>query len=88
MFVILVYDVNEKRVSKFHKICKKYLTWVQNSVFEGEITEANYRILTDELKSIMKPQEDSILVYKFRTKKYYERESIGIPKPSHEDLFF
>ncbi len=88
MFVILVYDANEKRVQKFHKICKKYLTWVQNSVFEEEISEANLRILKDELKDIMEENEDSILIYKFRTKKYYDREMIGIPKPSHEDLFF
>ncbi len=88
MFIILVYDVNEKKVSKFHKICKKYLTWVQNSVFEGEITEANLRILIDELKTIMDEDYDSIIVYKFRTKKYYARETIGIPKPSHEDIFF
>ncbi|GAB6072085.1 CRISPR-associated endonuclease Cas2 [Venenivibrio stagnispumantis] len=87
MFVILVYDANEKRVQKFHKICKKYLTWVQNSVFEGEISEANLRILIDELEEIMDIKEDSILIYKFRTKKYYDRETIGIPKPSHEDLF-
>lgn len=88
MFVILVYDANEKRVQKFHRICKKYLTWVQNSVFEGNITEAKLRILIDELKEIMNEQEDSILIYKFRVKKYYERESIGILKPSSEDLFF
>lgn len=88
MFIILVYDANEKRVQKFHKICKKYLTWVQNSVFEGEITEANLRILIDELNDIMDENEDSVLIYKFRTKKYYERDSIGITKPSHEDLFF
>ncbi len=88
MFIILVYDVNEKIVSKFHKTCKKYLTWVQNSVFEGEITEANYRILIDELRKFMDDSRDSLLVYKFRTKKYYEREEIGIAKPSHEDLFF
>jgi len=88
MFIILVYDANEKRVQKFHKICKKYLTWVQKSVFEGEITSAKYRILIDELKEIMDEKEDSILVYKFRTKKYYKRETIGIPKPSHEDIFF
>jgi len=88
MFIILVYDANEKRVQKFHKICKKYLTWVQNSVFEGEITEAKLRILKDELKEIMEENEDSVLIYKFRTKRYYDRESIGIPKPSHEDMFF
>ena len=34
MFVILVYDVGEKRVAKVLKICRKYLTWVQNSVLE------------------------------------------------------
>jgi CRISPR-associated protein Cas2 len=88
MFIILVYDVNEKRVQKYHKICKKYLTWVQNSVFEGEITEANLRILKDELKKIMIEEEDSVVIYKFRTKKYYDREMIGIPKPSSEDIFF
>jgi len=88
MFIILVYDVYEKKVNKYHKICKKYLTWVQNSVFEGEITEANLRILIDELKSIMDEDYDSVLIYKFRTKKYYERECIGVAKPSHEDIFF
>ena len=88
MFIILVYDANEKRVQKFHKTCKKYLTWVQKSVFEGEITDANLRLLKDELKEIMDDKEDSVLIYKFRTKKYYERESIGVKKPSHEDMFF
>ena len=88
MFIILVYDVNQKRVSKFHKICKKYLTWVQNSVFEGEITKAKYEILIDELKEVMKESEDSILVYKFRTKKYYARDQFGLDKPSSEDFIF
>ncbi|MGB9762268.1 MAG: CRISPR-associated endonuclease Cas2 [Caldimicrobium thiodismutans] len=88
MFVILVYDIKEERVYKALKICRKYLTWVQNSVFEGEITEANLRILIDELKSIIDEKYDSIIIYKFRTKHYYERETIGIKKPSHEDIFF
>lgn len=87
MFIILVYDAGEKRVAKFHKICKKYLTWVQKSVFEGEISDANYKILIDELINIMDKEEDSVLIYKFRTKKYYKRESYGIDKPSHEDIF-
>ncbi len=88
MFVILVYDVKEERVAKALKICRKYLTWVQNSVFEGEITEAQLRILKDELRKILDENYDSVLIYKFRTKQYYERESIGIDKPSHEDIIF
>ena len=35
MFVIMVYDVNQKRVAKVLKIARKYLNWVQNSVFGG-----------------------------------------------------
>jgi CRISPR-associated protein Cas2 len=86
MFVILVYDANEKRVQKFHKICKKYLTHVQNSVFEGEITDTDLRKLTDELREVLEETEDSVLIYKFRTRKYFERESIGIEKPSSDEF--
>ncbi len=88
MFVILVYDVKEERVAKALKICRKYLTWVQNSVFEGEVTQATLRILKDELKSVLDENYDSVIIYKFRTKHYYERETIGIDKPSHEDFIF
>ena len=86
MFVILVYDIKEERVSKVMKICRKYLTWVQRSVFEGEITNAKLVMLINELKNIIDENYDSILIYKFRTKRYYERETIGVDKPSHEDL--
>ncbi|WP_457569552.1 CRISPR-associated endonuclease Cas2 [Desulfurobacterium sp.] len=88
MFVILVYDAGEKRVQKFLKICRKYLVHVQNSVFEGELTEATLKMLTEELRTIMNDEEDSVLIYKFRTKKYYERISMGIEKPSHESFMF
>ena len=48
MFVIMVYDVNQKRVAKVLKIARKYLNWVQNSVLEGEITDAKYEKLKVE----------------------------------------
>ncbi|MFZ8847528.1 MAG: CRISPR-associated endonuclease Cas2 [Candidatus Hydrothermia bacterium] len=88
MFVILVYDVSEKRAYKVHKICSKYLTWIQNSVFEGEITEAQLRMLKDEIKEIIDEKEDSIIIYKFRTKAYYEREDMGIKKAKSDDIIF
>lgn len=46
MYVILVYDCGEKRVAKMLKLCRKYLNWIQNSVFEGEITEVKLKELT------------------------------------------
>ena len=67
MFVIEVYDVNQKRVAKVLKISRKYLYWVQNSVLEGEITEAYFRMLKAELARTINNEEDSIIFYTFRT---------------------
>lgn len=80
MFAILVYDFDEKRVAKPLKICRKYLTWVQNSVFEGEITEGNFKKLLIELKLSMDVDEDSIIVYTFNSTKYSKRQVIGKSK--------
>ena len=54
MFIILYYDVNTKRCSKMLKLCRKYLTWVQNSVFEGELTKAMLEKLKYEIKRYIK----------------------------------
>ncbi|NLY75040.1 MAG: CRISPR-associated endonuclease Cas2 [Firmicutes bacterium] len=80
MFVILVYDVSEKRVAKVLKKCREYLYWVQNSVFEGEITEAKFKKLKEELKRIIDKEEDSVVIYNLRTTKYSSREVMGQQK--------
>ena len=63
MFVVLVYDVGEKRVARALKTCRKYLNWVQNSVFEGEISEVNLKKLKAEMTRIMNMSEDSVIIY-------------------------
>jgi CRISPR-associated protein Cas2 len=80
MFVILVYDINQKRVAKVLKTCRGYLNWVQNSVFEGEISEANLKKLKMKLTKMIDKEEDSIIIYNLRTTKYSSREIIGIEK--------
>ena len=87
MFVILVYDAGEKRVQKFHKICKKFLHWVQLSVFEGELSKAQLETLKTELKKIMNSEEDSLIIYSFRTQKYFSREVIGVEKNNPNEIF-
>jgi len=77
MHVIMVYDVNVKRVSKVLKISRKYLTWIQNSVLEGEITEANFMILKKRLNEIINKEEDTITFYILRTTAYTKKETIG-----------
>ena len=81
MFVILIYDIEQKRCTKALKICRKYLQWVQNSVFEGEIGEADLEALIHELNTIIKKDKnDSVVIYTFRTKKYMERLVFGMDK--------
>ncbi|MEQ8190955.1 MAG: CRISPR-associated endonuclease Cas2 [Candidatus Eremiobacterota bacterium] len=80
MFAIVVYDINVDRVVKILKISRKYFNWVQNSVFEGEITAAKLEKYKVEVKKIINLEEDSILIYTFRDTKYSRRETIGKDK--------
>lgn len=80
MFVILVYDVGQKRVAKVLKKCRQYLYWVQNSVFEGESTPTRLKQLYKELDKILDKSEDSVIVYRFESMKYSSREIIGCDK--------
>ncbi|NGP61251.1 CRISPR-associated endonuclease Cas2 [Paenibacillus thiaminolyticus] len=77
---MLVYDFGEKRVAKALKTCRKYLNWVQNSVFEGEISEVNLKKLKAELQRVMDEKEDSIIIYTWRTQRYTQREIMGVEK--------
>ena len=74
MFVIVTYDVNVKRNNKVLKICRKYLVHCQKSVFEGNITEAKLRKLKAEIKNIIRPDEDSVMIYRFDSLKYSSKE--------------
>ena len=76
MYVILVYDFGEKRVAKILKLCRKYLMWVQNSVFEGEISEVNLKELIMKAKVFMNP-DDSIILFKHASHVYLDKEIIG-----------
>ncbi len=87
MFVIEVYDINVKRVAKVLKTSRKYLYWVQNSVLEGDISEANFKKLKLELNRIIDSSEDSIIFYIFRTTKYSSRETVGLVKGGETNIY-
>jgi CRISPR-associated protein Cas2 len=80
MYVILVYDIEEKRVAKMLKLCRRYLNWIQNSVFEGEITDVKLKALLHEAKQMMDKEKDSIIVFKSRQEKWLDKVVIGKEK--------
>lgn len=77
MYVILVYDVNEKRIPHVHRVCRKYLFWVQNSVFEGELTEGKLKKLRQELSKVIVEDEDSIIIYRLMNREVFKKEHMG-----------
>ena len=77
MYVIAVYDVGEKRVAKMLKLCRRYLNWIQNSVFEGEITEAKLLELKYKASQIMNAEDDSLIIFKTRQEKWLDKEIVG-----------
>lgn len=76
--MILTYDVNTKRVNKVMKICRKYLSHEQNSVFEGVITEKNLNRLKRELERFIDVETDRISIYEMQTLKYTTKERIDL----------
>ncbi|MEZ7874036.1 MAG: CRISPR-associated endonuclease Cas2 [Bacteroidales bacterium] len=80
MYIIAVYDVGQKRVGKMLKLCRRYLNWIQNSVFEGEISDAKLIELKYKAQSIMDKESDSLIIFKTRQEKWLEKEIVGKEK--------
>lgn len=87
-YVILFYDVKEKRVHKVFKVCKKYLSHYQYSVFRGEITPANIISLRKDINKVINKEEDYICLIKMMSDNVFDEEIIGKkPIETGEDLF-
>jgi CRISPR-associated protein Cas2 len=77
MYVILVYDMKQQRVGRMLKLCRRYLHWIQNSVFEGEISEVKLAELLAKARDILDEEEDSVIIFKSRTQQWLEKEVVG-----------
>jgi len=84
MYVILVYDINledgegQRVLRNVHKICKKYLVHIQNSVFEGELLESQELKLKKELDNYIREDKDSVILFKSRSKRWLDKEFLGM----------
>ncbi|QAV33183.1 CRISPR-associated protein, Cas2 family [Fervidobacterium changbaicum] len=61
---LVVYDINEKRVSKVHKLLLRFLVWKQNSTFEGFLTNGSLKEMIRRIgKYVKKEDEDGVVIY-------------------------
>ncbi|MEM4641423.1 MAG: CRISPR-associated endonuclease Cas2, partial [Candidatus Pacearchaeota archaeon] len=54
MYIIVVYDVAQKRVNKVCQFLRQYLNWIQNSAFEGEVNESTLEKIKIGIKKLIK----------------------------------
>lgn len=80
MYVILVYDVGQERVGKMLRLCRRYLHWIQNSVFEGEITEVKLKELEIKALDLMDVQYDSLIIFSSREARWLDKKIVGMER--------
>lgn len=86
MYVIIAYDVNVERVNRVKKFLRQHLNWVQNSLFEGDVTPADLEEIRMGLKKIIDEDEDMIVIYRLRSADAMKREILGVEKSSMDEV--
>lgn len=85
MYVIVVYDVDQKRTGKMLKLCRRHLHWIQNSTLEGELSEVQLKQLKAEAAKFMQ-DSDSLIIFSSRSEKWLDKEVIGTEKNSLDNI--
>ena len=92
MYVLLIYDIitDEKGsyVSRnIFKICKRYLTNIQKSVFEGNLTKLQLYSLKIELSEYIRKNKDSVIIFSSRSENWVEKEFLGKKDDKTSNIF-
>lgn len=92
MYIVLIYDImmdeGGARVQRnAFKICKRYLTHIQKSVFEGNLTKLKLMELKKELDNYIRTDKDSFILFKSRDEKWLSKEFLGIIDDKTSNFF-
>ncbi len=79
MYVVMVYDVAVERVAKVLQVGRRYLTWVQNSVLEGELSPSQLARLKADLAKVVEPS-DAVRFYVLPSRQSLRIEVLGTSK--------
>ena len=86
MYCIITYDVAVDRIDAVRITIKQYLNWIQNSVFEGDISVSNLAELKSKISGLIDADEDSVLVFTVNNPTWLKRAVIGIDKNELDNI--
>lgn len=84
MYILVTYDVDttdkdgQKRLRRVAKACLDHGQRVQNSVFECELTDAQFCLLKDCIKQIIDTETDSVRFYHLNKNENRRVEVLGV----------
>lgn len=84
--MIIVYDVGIERLDAVRHVLKKYLTWIQNSAFEGEITAGKLEEVRLLVSQVIDKEKDSVVVYAVNNPSWLEKKVWGREKGSTDNV--
>ncbi|MGH3928919.1 MAG: CRISPR-associated endonuclease Cas2, partial [Pseudonocardiaceae bacterium] len=77
MYVIVVYDTAAERNPGVLRTCRQYLHHIQRSVFEGQVSCAQFKRFQVAVQDKIDASYDRVLVYTFPPGAHPERHSWG-----------
>ena len=91
MYVVAVYDISldekgNRNWRKIFGICKRYLHHIQNSVFEGELSEVDIQRLKYEVSKYIRDDLDSFIIFKSRNERWMEKEMLGLQEDKTDNF--
>lgn len=82
----MVYDIQIERIDVVRKYLKRYISWVQNSVFEGEVTVSEIEEIKSNLSSLIDKDKDHIIIYKLHSVNQIIKENLGTAKVDNSNI--
>ena len=76
-FCVQSIDIDPQKV---FKVCKKYLSHFQYSVFRGDITPSKLIRLENDLKKVINEQEDFVCIIKLKNDNVFGEDTFGVGK--------
>lgn len=90
--MLLIYDIiadegGAKVTRNIFKTCKRYLTNVQKSVFEGNLTKSELLALKYELNNYVRRDRDSVIMYISRSENWIDKQFLGVKDNKTSNIF-
>jgi CRISPR-associated protein Cas2 len=86
VYVVIIYDVEIERLDSVRHVLKQYLTWIQNSAFEGELTLGKLEEIHILISKIIDKERDSIVVYSVNNSRWLEKATWGREKGTTDNV--